>query len=58
VGIDTEGKVASATVKQSSQPVYDQIVLGAVRDWQYTPASLNGQPISSEHLVTIRIASP
>lgn len=58
VEIDTEGKVTSATVKQSSQPVYDQIVLGAVRDWQYTPASLNGQPIGSEHLVTIKIASP
>jgi TonB family protein len=58
VEIDTEGKVASATVKQSAQPVYDQIVLGAVRDWQYTPASLNGQPIGSEHLVTIRITSP
>jgi hypothetical protein len=58
VGIDTEGKVTSATVKQSAQPVYDQIVLGAVRDWLYTPASLNGQPIDSEHLVTIRISSP
>jgi TonB family protein len=58
VEIDPEGRVASATVKQSSQPVYDQIVLGAVRDWLYTPASLNGQPIGSEHLVTIRITSP
>jgi TonB family protein len=58
VEIDAEGKVTSATVKQSAQPVYDQIVLGAVRDWQYTPATLNGQPIVSEHLVTLKITSP
>lgn len=58
VEIDAGGKVSSATVKQSSHPVYDEIVLGAVRDWQYTPATLNGQPILSEHVVTIRITSP
>jgi len=58
VTIGADGKVTSATVRQSAHPVYDRLVIQATREWRYTPATLNGKPIPSEQVVTIQTRSP
>jgi len=53
--IDVTGRVTDATVKESSHPRYDRIVVQATRDWRYVPATRNGVPIPSEQVVTIQV---
>jgi TonB family protein len=53
--IDVTGRVTDATVKESSHPRYDRIVVQATRDWRYVPATRNGIPIPSEQVVTIQV---
>jgi protein TonB len=53
--IDTEGRVVAARVLRSV-PLLDDAALQAVRQWQYTPARLNGQPVSVLMTVTVRFA--
>lgn len=55
VQIGTDGKVVAATMQQSSHPLYDRLVLQAARQWLYQPATLNGQPVPSEKVVTIQL---
>jgi TonB family protein len=56
VVIDATGKVTDVSVRQSSHPLYDRLVLQAARDWRYEPATINGVPVPSERLVTIQTA--
>jgi TonB family protein len=53
--IGADGKVLSASMQQSSHPLYDRLVLQAARDWLYRPATLNGRPVPSEKIVTIHL---
>jgi len=53
--VDMEGRVAVARVFRSV-PLLDEAALQAVRQWQYTPAKLNGQPVSVLMTVTVRFA--
>jgi len=53
IGVD--GRVVSATMQQTSHPLYDRLVLQAAREWLYTPARLNGRPVPSEKVVTIQL---
>jgi TonB family protein len=39
-----------------SVPLLDEAALPAVRQWQYTPAKLNGLPVSVLMTVTVRFA--
>ena len=55
VEIGTDGRVTSASMQQSSHPLYDRLVLQAAREWLYTPAMLNGRPVPSEKVVTIQL---
>ncbi len=55
VQIDTDGKVIGAAMQQSAHPLYDRLVLQFSRDWLYTPATLNGNPVPSEKVVTIQL---
>lgn len=43
--VDTNGRVAAAMVVQSI-PALDQAALDAVKQWQFRPALLNGEPVS------------
>ena len=52
--IDETGRVTEATVKESTHPRYDRMVVQATREWRYTPATRNGMPIPSEQTVTIQ----
>jgi protein TonB len=53
--IDTDGHVVAARVLRSV-PLLDDAALQAVGQWQYTPAQLNGQPVSVLMTVTVRFA--
>lgn len=51
--IGTTGRVEEATVLRSIR-LLDAAALAAVRQWRYTPPSLNGQPISVMMTVTVQ----
>jgi protein TonB len=51
--IDARGNVASVQVLRSS-PLLDQAAIDAVRQWRYTPALLNGQPVPVVVTITVR----
>ncbi len=50
IGVD--GTVIDATVLRSV-PLLDQAALEAVRQWRYTPSSLNGRPVAVIMTVTV-----
>jgi protein TonB len=50
--IDVNGDVASAKVLRSI-PLLDDAALEAVRQWKYTPARLNGEPVPVVVTVTV-----
>jgi protein TonB len=50
--LDRKGRVSQVRVVQSSR-LLDQAALDAVRQWQYSPSTLHGQPV--EVLMTITI---
>lgn len=57
VVIDETGKVTSAVVSKSVNPVYDRLLLGAARRWQYRPALHNGRPVKFRRVVAV-VLSP
>jgi periplasmic protein TonB len=50
--LDRRGRVSQVRVTKSS-PLLDQAAVDAVRQWQYSPSTLHGQPV--EVLMTITI---
>jgi protein TonB len=50
IGVD--GAVVDATVLRSV-PLLDQAAVDAVRQWRYTPTSLNGKPVAVVMTVTV-----
>ena len=50
--IGTNGRVAEARVLRSI-PLLDQAALDAVRQWEFTPTLLNGQPTAIIMSVTV-----
>ncbi|MGH9163805.1 MAG: hypothetical protein ACRD2X_27965 [Vicinamibacteraceae bacterium] len=51
--IDEEGRVERAALTEPLHPIYDALVLDAAEDWQYKPATRDGQPV--KFLKTIEI---
>jgi TonB family protein len=56
--IDETGKVTSARIVESLNPVYDELLLDAARRWTYRPATRQGLPIMFTKLVTVTIEGP
>jgi protein TonB len=50
--VDAEGRVADVRVLRSI-PMLDQAALDAVRQWQFTPTLLNGNPVPVAMTVTV-----
>lgn len=50
--IDTHGRVESVRVLRSI-PLLDQAAVAAVRQWQFTPTLLNGEPVPIVMTVTV-----
>ena len=53
--IDTRGKVADARVLRSI-PLLDRAALDAVRQWEYEPMLLNGEPVPVTVTVTVKFS--
>ncbi len=51
--IDAHGNVTSVAVRRSNA-MLDQPAIDAVRQWRYTPALLNGQPVPVIVTITVR----
>ncbi len=54
VTIDERGRVETALIRESVDPVFDGMVLTAAKAWQYQPARLQGTPV--RYLKRIAIA--
>lgn len=55
LGVDARGSVIEATVAQGI-PELNGSALAAVRDWRFTPATRNGEPVAVQFLMPIRFA--
>jgi TonB family protein len=53
--IDRDGRVAETRVLRSI-PLLDQAAIDAVRQWEYTPTLLNGQPVEVIMTVTVQFS--
>lgn len=43
--VDQNGRVESAMVQQSTDPVFEKPALAAVKQWKFEPGKRNGQPV-------------
>lgn len=43
--VDEGGRVENPIVQKSSDPVFDQAALGAVKQWKFEPGKRSGQPV-------------
>jgi protein TonB len=48
ITIDDHGKIVQKTVIQSLGPAVDAMVLAALNDWEFRPATRDGMPIASK----------
>ncbi|HEV3215370.1 MAG TPA: TonB family protein [Vicinamibacterales bacterium] len=53
--IDETGVVESAIIRSSMNARYDQIVLGATKNWRYQPATLGGAPVKFRKMIAISV---
>lgn len=51
--IDQTGHIRDAKILQSSFAAFEQPALDAVRQWQFAPGTLNGQPVNVQFNLTI-----
>ena len=51
--INERGDVQDAAVIESSEPLYDQLVLRAARQWKYRPATRDGVPVKFRRSVAV-----
>jgi len=51
--IDQSGHVRDARVLQSSFAAFEQPALDAIRQWEFAPGTLNGQPVNVQFNLTI-----
>jgi TonB family protein len=54
--IDEKGRVESATLLRPLIEGYDALLLDAVRNWQFRPATKDGQPVKYVKLFTIDVS--
>lgn len=53
--IDEQGRVISMALRSRVHPVYDSLLLTAVRDWKYRPATMNGRPVQFRKLIQFTV---
>jgi tetratricopeptide (TPR) repeat protein len=56
--INEIGDVEWAAMRSSVTARYDQILLSAVKNWKYQPATLNGTPVKFRKIINISIKPP
>jgi TonB family protein len=55
VVIDEQGRVASMTIRESIQPMFDAELLTKGREWRYQPATLDGRPVKFRKLIQLNV---
>jgi TonB family protein len=55
VVINAEGIVESVVLLRQTTPEFDAKLAQVVRKWKFEPATLDGQPICTRYIVTLRI---
>jgi TonB family protein len=53
--IDEQGRVVSMALRSRVHPVYDSLLLTAVRDWKYRPATVKGKPVQFRKLIQFTV---
>jgi TonB family protein len=56
--IGTDGRVTDARVMRGVHPSLDDAAVAAVRQWQFQPSTLEGQPVSVVHSVAVTFTAP
>jgi len=51
--IDENGNVSSVEIKQSSDPIFEQPTIDAIRDWKFTPGEKDGRAVKTRTRVKI-----
>jgi len=55
--VDEQGVVGNPVVVRHSEPEFDAAALEAIRQWQYTPATLQGKPVAIYLTITVSFRS-
>jgi tetratricopeptide (TPR) repeat protein len=55
VAIDATGKVAALKFVRRMNPIYDQMVETASKEWRYTPATRNGKPVAGSKTIVVNV---
>ena len=56
--VDAEGRVQNPAIVESDNPAFDEPALTALRQWKFSPALREGEPVASHHLpVDIKLNS-
>ena len=56
--INVEGKMEQMSVMESPDPLLNQLVLDALRQWVFRPGLLNGVPVAVKALLGIPLWLP
>jgi len=51
--VDTDGAVTSLTVLNSTDPARESLIVNAVNQWRFSPATQNGQPLAVEGILDL-----
>ncbi len=54
VEIDETGSVATCSVSKSSNPAFEEAAMSAVKNWRFTPAKKNGNPVRISLVIPIK----
>jgi hypothetical protein len=53
--IDENGRVSNAVMRKMVSPVYDPLVMTAVANWRYKPATADGTPVKYRKMLQINV---
>ena len=53
--INEAGVVENAMIKTSVSAKYDELALGAARQWRYRPATMNGAPVKYRKIISVTV---
>ena len=53
--INEAGLVETAMIKASVSAKYDELALGAARQWRYRPATMKGAPVKYRKIISVTV---
>jgi TonB family protein len=55
ITINEAGSVENAVIRSSVSAKYDELALGAAREWRYKPATINGMPVKYRKVISVTV---